>query len=74
MLRSDWILEIGDNEGRLLYGDFEWVGEERNWIVGLVKSGEERSVCFCFLINFFLDRSLKNVYRLKEKSEQRRKN
>lgn len=42
MLRSDWILETRDNECRLLYGEFEWVGEERNWIVVPVKSSEER--------------------------------
>ena len=69
MLRSDWILETRDNECRLLYGEFERVREERNWIVVPMKSSEERGQ-FVFICGLtYLGRSLKNVYRLKEKSE-----
>lgn len=33
VLRSNWILEVGDNECRLLLGELEWVEEDRNWMV-----------------------------------------
>lgn len=51
MLQSDWILEVGDNECRLLYGVFEWAGEERNWMVVPMKSTEERGQ-FVFVCQF----------------------